>query len=333
MPAVTTDTIALPRVARPGLEATERKVVSVTSAPSGLEGEGFPVRRAFAGVDLATLDPFVHMDQMGEVDYAPGEPKGTPWHPHRGFETVTYMIDGVFRHQDSNGGGGLITDGDTQWMTAGAGILHIEAPPEEVVVRGGLFHGFQLWVNLPARLKWSPPRYQDIRGGEVKLLSSSDGGALLRVIAGEVTGHEGPGITYTPITLLHATLAPGARLELPWRSDFNALVYVLAGSGSAGVERRPVRIGQLAVYGPGDVVTVSADASQESRSPNLDVLILGGEPIREPVAAYGPFVMNTREELVQAFEDYQAGRLGSIPAEPHPGHEVLKETAAGEPQS
>jgi redox-sensitive bicupin YhaK (pirin superfamily) len=333
MPAVTSDTIALPRVARPGLEATERKVVSVTSAPSGLEGEGFPVRRAFAGVDLAALDPFVHMDQMGEVDYAPGEPKGTPWHPHRGFETVTYMIDGVFRHQDSNGGGGLITDGDTQWMTAGSGLIHIEAPPEEVVMRGGLFHGFQLWVNLPARLKWTPPRYQDIRGGEVKLLSSDDGGALLRVIAGDVAGHQGPGITYTPIALLHATLAPGARLQLPWRADFNALVYVLSGSGSVGVERRPVRLGQLAVFGPGEVITVSADPSQESRSPNLDVLLLGGQPIREPVAAYGPFVMNTREELVQAFEDYQAGRLGTIPVvpiEPQPGHEVLSETSESE---
>jgi quercetin 2,3-dioxygenase len=327
MPAVTSDTIALPRVPEPGPEAAERPVLSVTTAPSGLEGEGFPVRRAFAGVDLATLDPFVHMDQMGEVEYAPGEPKGTPWHPHRGFETVTYMIDGVFRHQDSNGGGGLITDGDTQWMTAGAGIQHIEAPPEEVVVRGGLFHGFQLWVNLPARLKWTPPRYQDIRGGEVKLLSSDDGGALLRVIAGDVAGHQGPGITYTPITLLHATLAPGARLQLPWRADFNALAYVLSGSGSVGVERRPVGLGQLAVFGPGEVITLSADASQESRSPNLDVLLLGGQPIREPVAAYGPFVMNTREELVQAFEDYQAGRLGSIPAEPRPGHEVLKETS------
>jgi len=228
MPAVTSDTIALPRVARPGLEATERKVVSVTSAPSGLEGEGFPVRRAFAGVDLAALDPFVHMDQMGEVDYAPGEPKGTPWHPHRGFETVTYMIDGIFRHQDSNGGGGLITDGDTQWMTAGAGILHIEAPPEEVVVRGGLFHGFQLWVNLPARLKWTPPRYQDIGSGRLALLSSDDGGALLRLIAGELDGHAGPGVTWTPITYAHATISPGARLAVPWRPDFNALVYVPA---------------------------------------------------------------------------------------------------------
>jgi redox-sensitive bicupin YhaK (pirin superfamily) len=330
MPAVTSDTIALPRVPEPGPEATERPVLSVTTAPSGLEGEGFPVRRAFAGVDLATLDPFVHMDQMGEVDYAPGEPKGTPWHPHRGFETVTYMIDGIFQHQDSNGGGGLITDGDTQWMTAGSGVMHIEAPPEEVVARGGLFHGFQLWVNLPAKLKWSPPRYQDIRGRAVTLLSSPDGGALLRVIAGEVAGHQGPGITYTPISLLHATLAPGAQLRLPWQPDFNALVYVLAGDGTVGTDRRPVRTGQLAVLGRGDYVSLAANPLQETRSPQLDVLMLGGLQIREPVAAYGPFVMNTRAELIQAFEDYQAGRLGTIPAvpvEPRPGHEVLNETA------
>jgi quercetin 2,3-dioxygenase len=198
-----------------------------------------------------------------------------------------------------------------------------------VVARGGLFHGFQLWVNLPAKLKWTPPRYQDIRGRAVSLLSSPDGGALLRVIAGEVAGRQGPGITHTPITLLHATLAPGAQLRLPWRPDFNALVYVLAGSGSVGTQRHPVRLGQLAVFGPGDVITVGANASQESRSPQLDVLVLGGQPIREPVAAYGPFVMNTRAELIQAFEDYQAGRLGTIPAvpvEPRPGHEVLNET-------
>jgi redox-sensitive bicupin YhaK (pirin superfamily) len=171
----------------------------------------------------------------------------------------------------------------------------------------------------------TPPRYQDIRRNAVALLSSPDGGALLRVIAGEVAGHQGPGVTYTPITLLHATLAPGAQLRLPWRPDFNALVYVLAGAGSVGAKRHPVRMGQLAVYGSGDVVTLAANASQETRSPQLDVLMLGGLPIREPVAAYGPFVMNTREELLQAFEDYQAGRLGTIPAEPRPGHEVLKE--------
>jgi quercetin 2,3-dioxygenase len=219
----------------------------------------------------------------------------------------------------------LITEGDIHWIAAGGGILHIEAPPEEVVMRGGLFHGFQLWVNLPARLKMTPPRYQDIRGRAVTLLSSADGGALLRVIAGEVAGHQGPGITYTPIALLHATLAPGAQLRLPWRPDFNALVYVLAGSGSAGTDRHPVRMGQLVVHGPGDVVTVEAARSQERRHQQLDVLIMGGQPIREPIAAYGPFVMNTRAELIQAFEDYQAGRLGTIPAQPRPGHEVLRD--------
>src|SRR5512146_945864 len=173
MPAVTVDDLTvLPRLASPGLGDVVRPVLSVTTAPRGYEGEGFPVRRAFAGVDLAALDPFIHMDQMGEVEYAPGEPKGTPWHPHRGFETVTYMIDGVFEHHDSNGGGGVITNGDTQWMTAGAGILHIEKPPEWLVQTGGLFHGFQLWVNLPAAQKFSAPRYQDIRASQVALLSS-----------------------------------------------------------------------------------------------------------------------------------------------------------------
>jgi hypothetical protein len=325
MPAVTVDDVlTLPRVPQPDPTSTvDRRVVSVTTAPSGLEGEGFPVRRAFAGVDLRQLDPFVHMDQMGEVEYAPGEPKGTPWHPHRGFETVTYMLDGLLRHQDSNGGGGLITDGDTQWMTAGSGLLHIEAPPEHVVMSGGLFHGFQLWVNLPAQLKMTAPRYQDIRGGQVALLRSPDGGALVRVIAGDVGGHPGPGVTHTPITLIHATLSPGARLRLPWRQDFNALVYALAGRGRVGAERRPLRWGQLAVLGAGDTVTVEAAAAQESRSPELDVLVLGGEPIREPVAAYGPFVMNTRAELLQAFEDFQAGRLGTVPVQPHPGHDVI----------
>jgi hypothetical protein len=169
----------------------------------------------------------------------------------------------------------------------------------------------------------SPPRYQDIRAGQVALLSSPDGGALVRVIAGEVGGHQGPGVTHTPITLLHATLQPGAQLRLPWRADFNALGYVLAGSGTAGAEQRPVRTGQLATFGPGDVVTFGAARHGDGPSPGLDVLVLGGQPIREPVAAYGPFVMNTRDELVQAFEDFQAGRLGSIPTEPHPGHDVI----------
>ncbi|MGH9138044.1 MAG: pirin family protein [Acidimicrobiales bacterium] len=310
MPAITVDDpLVLPAIPEPDpTDAVDRPVVSVTTAPSGFEGEGFPVRRAFAGADLRLLDPFIHMDQMGEVEYAPGEPKGTSWHPHRGFETVTYMIDGVMQHRDSNGGGGLITNGDTQWMTAGGGILHIERPPEELVASGGLFHGIQLWVNLPSRLKMTSPRYQDIRAGQVALLRSPDGGALVRVIAGEVAGHAGPGVTHTPITVLHATLSPGAQLRVPWPAEFNALVYALSGVGSVGVDGPPLRSGQLAAFGLGNVITVGA-------ADQLDVLILGGLPIREPVAAYGPFVMNTRAELIRAFEDYEAGRLGTIPAE------------------
>jgi hypothetical protein len=332
MPAVVVDDITvLPRIPEPDPTVVrQRPVRGVTSAPRGFEGEGFPVRRAFAGVDLAELDPFVHLDQMGEVEYAPGEPKGTPWHPHRGFETVTYMIDGTFEHSDSNGGGGVITNGDTQWMTAGAGILHIEKPPEALVVSGGLFHGLQLWVNLPAAQKWAAPRYQDIRAQAVALVSSSDGGTLVRVIAGDVAGHAGPGSTYTPMTLVHATLSPGARLALPWRADYNALVYVLAGQGSVGVEGRPIQTGQLAVFGPGNAVTVAASTVQESRTPSLEVIILGGRPIREPVAWMGPFVMNTREEVIQAMADYQAGRLGSIPAI-HGAPTTLVESARQEP--
>jgi redox-sensitive bicupin YhaK (pirin superfamily) len=318
MPAITADTLSLPRVSTPDPVGRRRPVRSVTTAPSGLEGEGFPVRRAFAGVSLDELDPFVHMDQMGEVDYAPGEPKGTAWHPHRGFETVTYIIDGVFEHQDSNGGGGVITNGDTQWMTAGAGILHIEKPPEALVVSGGLFHGIQLWVNLPRANKFNPPRYQDIRGRQATLLASADGGALVRVIAGEVAGHHGPGVTFTPITLVHATVSPGAQLELPWRPEFNALAYVLAGQGGVGAQARPIHKGQLAVFGPGDALTLTAAVHQPLAEPNLEVLLLGGLPIREPVAAYGPFVMNTRAELLQAFQDYQAGKLGVIPAQQLP---------------
>ena len=316
MPAVTVDDVgALPKVGGlAGPDSVPRPVLSVTTAPSGLEGEGFPVRRAFAGVDRRYLDPFIHMDQMGEVEYAPGEPKGTPWHPHRGFETVTYMIDGTFQHQDSIGGGGLITNGDTQWMTAGGGILHIEAPPEDLVVSGGLFHGIQLWVNLPKADKMIAPRYQDIGSSNVVLLSSQDGGALLRVIAGDVGDHVGPGSTHSPMAMVHATAAPGARLDIPWRRDFNALVYVLGGDGTVGQDGQPVSTGQLAVFGDGDTITLAANAKQDSRTPSLDVLVLGGRPIGEPVYAYGPFVMNTKEEVAQAFEDYQAGRLGTIPA-------------------
>ena len=310
MPAVTADPTTLPAVTEPATDAIERPVRSVTTAPSGFEGEGFPVRRAFAGVGLESLVPFIHMDQMGPVVYPPGGALGTPWHPHRGFETVTYIIDGTFLHQDSHGGGGVISDGDTQWMTAGSGLLHIETPPEGLVRSGGSFHGIQLWVNLPSSAKMLPPAYQGIEAEQVLLLSSADRLALVRLIAGDLGDHHGPGSTHTPIVLIHASIQPGGELLLPWSASFNALAYGLAGSGSVGSERLPFGAGQLAVFDDGDSISMRAGADTA-----LDVLLLGGEPIREPVAMSGPFVMNTRAELEQAFADFQDGLLGSVPAD------------------
>ncbi len=315
MPAVTADTLALPRLQTLSESETRwRPVVRVVTAIRTLEGEGFQVRRPFPSADLPLADPFLLLDQMGAVEYGPGEAKGTPWHPHRGFETVTYMMDGAFEHQDTTGGGGLITDGATQWMTAGAGLQHIERPPDELVAKGGLFHGVQLWVNLPASKKWTPPRYQDIEARDVTLVSNDDGSSLVRIIAGELAGHSGPGATQTPITYLHATVAPGSRLQLAWPRDFNALVYALAGSGYAGREERPVDEGQLAVFGDGDAVTVrAADKQPLAAQAGWEILVLGGVPIREQVARYGPFVMNTREEIMQAIKDFNEGRMGTIP--------------------
>jgi len=331
MPAATTENpLLLPRIPRPDpATSTFRPVVQVVTANTTLEGAGFQVRRPFPGMDQRQVDPFLLLDHLGAVEYAPGEAKGAPWHPHRGFETVTYIIDGAIEHKDSTGGGGLITDGATQWMTAGAGILHEEMPPEALVRRGGLFHGAQLWVNLPRSLKWTPPRYQDIATARVVLLSSADGGALLRLIAGDLAGHSGPGATWTPITYAHTTISPGARLQVPWRPDFNALAYILAGAGTVGPEGRPLHEGQLAVFGPGDAVVVQANRWQESSSPNLEMLLLGGQPLREPVSFYGPFVMNTREGIAQAITDYQAGRMGTIPA----GHLQPEEATRPDPST
>jgi redox-sensitive bicupin YhaK (pirin superfamily) len=332
MAAVTADTLVLPRVKRAGLGDTERPVLAVSTGPTGFEGEGFPVRRTMAGIPYRYLDPFIMMDHMGEVEYAAGEPKGTNWHPHRGFETVTYLIDGQFIHQDTHGGGGVITEGATQWMTAGAGLLHIETPPEQLVEAGGLFNGFQLWVNLPAKDKFLKPAYQPVEASDLLLLASEDGGALLRVIAGEVDGHVGPGSTHTPITLLHASVAPGAELSLPWQPTYNALAYVYAGSGTVGAEGQPIHAGQTAVFGAGDRITIAADAKQDSHTASLEVILLGGEPINEPMVHYGPFVMNTRDELVQALEDYQAGRLGVIPPDAIMPHVYSGGTASRDPR-
>lgn len=312
MPATTADPLTLPRLRTPEIPVL-RSVYKIINAPQAYEGEGFPVRRAFAGLSARDADPFIHMDQMGEVEYAAGEPKGTPWHPHRGFETFTYLIDGQFQHQDSHGGGGTILEGGTQYMTAGGGVLHIETPPEHLVEAGGLFHGVQLWINLPKSKKWLDPQYQDLQGEDSAIVTSSDGGALLRILAGELDGHRGPGISHTPIVITHLTLLPGAQIDIPWREDFNALAYVLSGKGSIGPDGHPIQTGQNVVLVNGNVLRIAAHSSQETRSPNLEMFIIGGVPLREPVVQYGPFVMNTRDEIMQAYEDFQTGRFGQIP--------------------
>jgi redox-sensitive bicupin YhaK (pirin superfamily) len=317
MPAVTVENpLVLPRINRPDVaDGAARPVDRVVAAHPAIEGAGFEVWRPFpGGVDLHLTDPFLLLDQLGPVQYAPGEAKGAPWHPHRGFETVTYVLDGEITHHDSNGGGGTIAEGDTQWMTAGAGILHDELPSERALRAGGPSHGVQLWVNLPASLKFTPARYQAITGENLVLLSSHDGGALVRLIAGDLDGHPGPGSTHTPITYAHATISPGAELSIPWNPEFNALAYVLLGQGYAGAEARRVGDHELVVFGGGGAVTLRAADQQEGPADALEVLLLGGLPIREPIAHYGPFVMNTRDEIIQAIEDFNAGRMGTIPA-------------------
>ena len=332
MPAITVeDTTALKRLPKVGDQVRQRPIRQVTEAPKGFEGEGFPVRRAFAGVDLADLDPFIHLDQIGEVNYCPGDPKGTPWHPHRGFETVTYMMDGLIQHADSIGGGGVIRDGATQWMTAGKGILHIETPPPDVVAAGGWFHGLQLWVNLPSAKKWIDPRYQDVAADLVEVVTTPSADTVLRVIAGPLGDFAGPGSTHSPITMVHGTFAPGSRAVIPWPAEFNCLVYVLGGRGYVGTERRPVQTGDLTVMGPGEAFTVEADDDQKTRTGGMEVLFLGGQPLREPVAWAGPFVMNSEAEVRQAFDDFERGVLGEIPRD-HPlapTNEVVAEIDSG----
>ncbi|MEC9308767.1 MAG: pirin family protein [Chloroflexota bacterium] len=315
MPTIYVDNLSkLQRLTDSGSVKMTRPVVNVVKSVAGFEGEGFPVNRAFTNLSLSDLDPFIMMDEMGAVEYSVGEAKGTPWHPHRGFETVTYMIDGKIKHKDSQGGGGLITDGDTQWMTAGSGILHIEAPPEDAVLAGGLFHGIQIWVNLPRLKKWSSPKYQDIKSNNISLIASADAGSLIRVIAGNIgPGIVGPGSTMTPINFFHVTINPNSVVSLDWPKHFNAVGYALSGSGFLGEERIPISGSEACLFGPGDQLLITgSDTDRENNQ--LELILLGGLPINEPVAWHGPFVMNTSQELQQAFDDYQSGRLGSTPA-------------------
>jgi redox-sensitive bicupin YhaK (pirin superfamily) len=311
MPAVTpTEPKSLPAVA--DADGAPRPVEQVADAVHSFEGAGFPVRRPFPGaLDQTRTDPFLMLDQMGPVVYAPGKAVGAPDHPHRGFETVTYLLDGEMEHRDSYGGGGVIHGGDTQWMTAGSGLVHSEMPTEKMMREGGLLHGVQIWVNLPRSDKRAEPRYQDITGDELTLFRNPDGDAIVRVIAGDVAGRHGPGNTHTPIVLAHATLEPGAHLALEWPHEFNALVYALSGSGRVGgPDGRALSSGQVAALGAGDIVVLDVHADQAEP---FEVLLLGGRPIREPIVSYGPFVMNTKAEIIEAVDDFQSGKMGSIP--------------------
>jgi redox-sensitive bicupin YhaK (pirin superfamily) len=285
------------------MPGTVRPVVQIATAARAFEGAGFPVRRPFADVDLARTDPFLLLDEMGPIDYGPGEAKGAPDHPHRGFETVTYVLEGAMEHRDSTGGGGVIRAGDTQWMTAGAGLVHSEEPLAAMLRDGGRMHGLQLWVNLPRAEMMTPPRYQLLSNDAITKWSDDGGKVLVRLIAGEIGDHRGPGQTHTPITYAHVTLQPGSALDVPWDTESNALVYVLSGTGLVAGET--IHDGQMAVLGAGDRVVVEADTE-------LDVMLLGGRPIREPIVWYGPFVMNAKQEIIEAVDDYEAGRLGRI---------------------
>jgi redox-sensitive bicupin YhaK (pirin superfamily) len=285
---------------------TSRPVLRVVDAHRQLEGDGFEVRRPFPSAALAMVDPFLLLDEMGPVVHAPGAAMGASDHPHRGFETVTYVLDGEMEHRDSAGNAGSISAGDVQWMTAGSGVVHSEKPSDAFLARGGRMHGFQLWVNLPRADKMTAPRYQDLRAGDLPKIERD--GVRATVIAGDAFGVHGPADTHVPITYVHVHLDAGAATEVDVPKDASAFVYAFAGSGAVGVDRRLFAEGQAAVLGAGDVIELRA-----SNGEPLDALVLAGEPLREPVVRYGPFVMNTKQEIIDAVDDFQAGRMGVIP--------------------
>ena len=280
-----------------------REVTKIVTAHRQREGGGFIVRRPFPSAGFPHADPFLLLDEMGPVEYGPGEAIGAPDHPHRGFETVTYVLEGEMEHEDSAGHRGRLGAGDVQWMTAGRGIVHSEMPSRAMRQRGGRMHGFQIWVNLPARDKLTAPRYQEIPRAAIPEAATPDGCAVVHVIAGEALGAKAVIETRTPIGYLHWIFSPGASVDVPVPADHAAYVYVF--EGAVRVAGREVKDGQLAILGDGDRVQIEA-------SERAQALLLTGVPLREPVVQYGPFVMNTEKEIVQAIEDYQAGRLGEI---------------------
>lgn len=290
-------------------DTQQRSVASVVDTVQMLEGGGFPVRRPFPTPQLALVDPFLLLDHMGPVEWPPGEAIGAPDHPHRGFETVTYLLAGKWEHKDSRGHTGKLEPGDVQWMTAGAGVVHSEMPEAEFKRTGGLMHGFQIWVNLPRADKMMAPRYQEVPRSEIPEAQSADGRVKVRVIAGESLGARAVIDTRTPIMVLHFTLQPGGAVDQAVPADHNGLAYVFSGQAVLGEEGRAVHEGQMAAFGPGETIRIAVAPDAEAPA---EVLLLSGVPLNEPVARYGPFVMNTQEEIVQAIEDFQAGRMGAI---------------------
>lgn len=295
---------------------SSRTVKRIVDSIATVEGEGFLVHRSFPTNALAQFDPFLLLDEMGPKEYGPGEAKGAPDHPHRGFETVTYMVEGSFQHKDSNGNAGRLEPGDVQWMTAGAGVVHSEMPSKEFTDTGGRLHGFQLWVNLPRRDKMARPRYQDISAAKIPVVASAQDGTSVRVIAGEAQGKKAVIDTRTPIMYLHYVLKPGAKIVQQVPRDYNVFAYVVEGEGEFGREggkegkKKSAGRGQMAIFErDGDSVAMAVPNGAAS---DLSVLLIGGVPLNEPVARYGPFVMNTQEEIYQAIEDYRQGRFGRI---------------------
>ena len=283
-----------------------RETTRIVTAHRQREGAGFIVRRPVPTQGLDTVDPFLLLDEMGPVDYKPGEAVGAPDHPHRGFETITYMLEGEFEHEDSAGHRGTLKPGDVQWMTAGAGIVHSEMPSRAIQEKGGRVHGFQIWVNLPARLKMTRPRYQEVSSGKIPQARSEDGRARVRVVAGEALGARAVIETHIPIVYQDWTIDAGADVTTALAREQQGLVYVFQGSVRVGDEDKEVRDGQMALLGPGDVVRFRGVEGGGR------LLLLAGVPVAEPVARYGPFVMNTQEELAEAVRDYQSGRMGEI---------------------
>lgn len=287
-----------------------RTVAGVVNSIETLEGGGFLVRRPFPTPAFSEFDPFLLLDEMGPVDLGPGEAKGAPDHPHRGFETVTYMLSGELEHKDSRGHAGRLRPGDVQWMTAGAGVVHSEMPSTEFERAGGRMHAFQLWVNLPKRDKMMKPRYQEIPSSQIPKATSSDGLVAVSVIAGEALGQKAVVETRTPIIYLHYRIKPGGSVSQYVPSAYSGFVYVIDGEGRFGAEEEHAGDGQMVLLAQdGDEVHIENPSDAKT---TLEVLFIAGLPLNEPIARYGPFVMNTREEIYQAIEDYRQGKMGEI---------------------